>query len=373
MLTNQCQVGQRLRIPINHFEGNYVCDAETLAELRAEDRVRRALRREPQRQPRRHRRHLQRRPQRRRPDAAPERGLATRSWARPTASSAAALAARCRCACRGCERPTVHASATPTLARERLGDRRRHVRTRRRARLLGDLPPTAAGTSSTSAAARVHDRGVARRVPDSRRSRASTRRRAMVDDACTRVPERGFATCRRDAAAAAAGRRRVLAVAARTPAATRRRRWRCGLRRCVRAAGCSSCEEPVRYRSDDPYFQRYEEAVTTIVDRDRRDALGVDLASTRSARLRARARPRRRASGSGLHAPPRCSGATRCSGENVCPTRDRADRALSDARTARRRDDRDVGAAPGGVQEAARVMPAFFKTSGGTPNSRHAP
>ena len=28
-----------LRIPINHFEGNYVCDAETLAELRADDRV----------------------------------------------------------------------------------------------------------------------------------------------------------------------------------------------------------------------------------------------------------------------------------------------------------------------------------------------
>jgi len=28
-----------LRIPINHFEGNYVCDPETLAALRAEDRV----------------------------------------------------------------------------------------------------------------------------------------------------------------------------------------------------------------------------------------------------------------------------------------------------------------------------------------------
>ena len=28
-----------LRIPINHFEGNYVCDERTLAELRAEDRV----------------------------------------------------------------------------------------------------------------------------------------------------------------------------------------------------------------------------------------------------------------------------------------------------------------------------------------------
>ena len=28
-----------LRIPINHFEGNYVCDAATLDELRAEDRI----------------------------------------------------------------------------------------------------------------------------------------------------------------------------------------------------------------------------------------------------------------------------------------------------------------------------------------------
>ncbi len=33
------QVGQVLRIPINHFEGNYTCDAETLAQLRSDDRV----------------------------------------------------------------------------------------------------------------------------------------------------------------------------------------------------------------------------------------------------------------------------------------------------------------------------------------------
>jgi phosphoribosylformylglycinamidine synthase len=38
-LTNQANVGDVLRVPINHFEGNYVCDAETLAELRANDRV----------------------------------------------------------------------------------------------------------------------------------------------------------------------------------------------------------------------------------------------------------------------------------------------------------------------------------------------
>ena len=28
-----------LRIPINHFEGNYICDAETLAVLQGEDRI----------------------------------------------------------------------------------------------------------------------------------------------------------------------------------------------------------------------------------------------------------------------------------------------------------------------------------------------
>ena len=38
-LTNQTSVGQVLRIPINHFEGNFTCSAETLAQLQAEDRV----------------------------------------------------------------------------------------------------------------------------------------------------------------------------------------------------------------------------------------------------------------------------------------------------------------------------------------------
>ncbi|HLX88697.1 MAG TPA: phosphoribosylformylglycinamidine synthase subunit PurQ [Acidimicrobiales bacterium] len=31
--------GTELRLPINHFEGNYTCDPETLARLRAEDRI----------------------------------------------------------------------------------------------------------------------------------------------------------------------------------------------------------------------------------------------------------------------------------------------------------------------------------------------
>ena len=39
VLTNAAQVGQVLRVPINHFEGNYTCDAETLAALRDDDRI----------------------------------------------------------------------------------------------------------------------------------------------------------------------------------------------------------------------------------------------------------------------------------------------------------------------------------------------
>jgi phosphoribosylformylglycinamidine synthase subunit PurQ / glutaminase len=38
-LTSLAHVGDVLRIPINHFEGNYVCDERTLAELRSEGRV----------------------------------------------------------------------------------------------------------------------------------------------------------------------------------------------------------------------------------------------------------------------------------------------------------------------------------------------
>ena len=38
-LTNRAERGAVLRLPINHFEGNYTCDAETLAQLRSDDRV----------------------------------------------------------------------------------------------------------------------------------------------------------------------------------------------------------------------------------------------------------------------------------------------------------------------------------------------
>lgn len=39
VLTSRLTPGQVLRLPINHFEGNYTCDRATLERLRAEDRV----------------------------------------------------------------------------------------------------------------------------------------------------------------------------------------------------------------------------------------------------------------------------------------------------------------------------------------------
>jgi len=39
VLTSEVPVGTTLRVPINHFEGNYTCSSDTLAELKAEDRI----------------------------------------------------------------------------------------------------------------------------------------------------------------------------------------------------------------------------------------------------------------------------------------------------------------------------------------------
>jgi phosphoribosylformylglycinamidine synthase subunit PurQ / glutaminase len=39
VLTNTAKIGQRLRVPINHFEGNYTCDEATLVELQESDRI----------------------------------------------------------------------------------------------------------------------------------------------------------------------------------------------------------------------------------------------------------------------------------------------------------------------------------------------
>ena len=38
-VTSTAGTGHELRLPINHFEGNYTCSPDTLAELRAEDRI----------------------------------------------------------------------------------------------------------------------------------------------------------------------------------------------------------------------------------------------------------------------------------------------------------------------------------------------
>ena len=39
VLTRRAEAGAVLRVPINHFEGNYTCDPDTLARLRGEDRI----------------------------------------------------------------------------------------------------------------------------------------------------------------------------------------------------------------------------------------------------------------------------------------------------------------------------------------------
>jgi phosphoribosylformylglycinamidine synthase len=39
VLTHSAELGAILRVPINHFEGNYTCSPETLAELRDNDQV----------------------------------------------------------------------------------------------------------------------------------------------------------------------------------------------------------------------------------------------------------------------------------------------------------------------------------------------
>lgn len=38
-LTGAAETGQRLTVPINHFEGNYTCSQETLAELQSNDQI----------------------------------------------------------------------------------------------------------------------------------------------------------------------------------------------------------------------------------------------------------------------------------------------------------------------------------------------
>ena len=69
VLTSASSVGDVLRVPINHFEGNYACSTDRLPLLRS--RRARDLGSESQRIGAQHRRHLQPRTQRPRHDAAP--------------------------------------------------------------------------------------------------------------------------------------------------------------------------------------------------------------------------------------------------------------------------------------------------------------
>jgi phosphoribosylformylglycinamidine synthase I len=39
VLTRHCEIGSVLRIPVNHYDGNYTCDATALAALRANDQI----------------------------------------------------------------------------------------------------------------------------------------------------------------------------------------------------------------------------------------------------------------------------------------------------------------------------------------------
>ena len=74
-LTSRATAGAVLRLPINHFEGNYTCSARRVGRIAGRRPGHPALSRQPQRVGRRHRRHLFGRPERMRADAAPGTGV----------------------------------------------------------------------------------------------------------------------------------------------------------------------------------------------------------------------------------------------------------------------------------------------------------
>ena len=73
--TTRAERGQVLRVPINHFEGNWYADPDTLERMRVERPDRVSLREEPERIPRRRGRNLKRNGQRAGPDASSRKGL----------------------------------------------------------------------------------------------------------------------------------------------------------------------------------------------------------------------------------------------------------------------------------------------------------
>ncbi len=87
VLTAGVPVGTELRIPINHFEGNYTCDADDPGRVAGRGPGRAPLRGQPQRLDRRHRRRVQR-PAGTWSGSCPiPSGPRIRSWARSTARS----------------------------------------------------------------------------------------------------------------------------------------------------------------------------------------------------------------------------------------------------------------------------------------------
>ena len=114
---------------------------------------------------------------------------------------------------------------------------------------------------------------------------------------------------------------------------------------------CVVCEEPVRYRSDDPVFARYEAARHRGRGRARRHAVGRARARRRSARMPAR----RSTASSSIRCPrPRAAAMFWRNAATWGGEPDLVD-ALQEIETRAARRDRHVGIAPDGVDENRRL------------------
>ena len=142
--------GQVLRIPIAHADGNYFCDAATLAELKAQrpDRLPLLRARRPhrsrgqsQRLARRHRRHLQSRAQRPGPDAASRARRRSRARFDRRPGRLSLAGAISRAATRRCRELTRGAHRAHAL----------HARHRNQGHAADSSPSTASRPTSTRA------------------------------------------------------------------------------------------------------------------------------------------------------------------------------------------------------------------------------
>ena len=280
-----------MRIPINHFEGNYVCDDRTLAELRADDRV--VVR-------------YVENPNGSLDDIA---GICNAGrnvvglMPHPERASDPILGSA--------DGVVLLRSLLAAGAASRLERRTRSATPTSRANgsaIVADTfaPPTRALLARPAAGVRryVLDLGCGPGTrprccgPRSRtrRSPASTRRR--------RWSTRRARVCR-GASFAVADVTRPL----RLPADIVYARFLLGhlpdpdaalahwARSLRPGTGLLVCEEPVRYRSDDPLFARYEETVTAVVAATGATLWAAPALDRTTRRLRTRARPRRRTPG----------------------------------------------------------------------------